>query len=117
MSPLSDIVISKSSKDNVTFNCTYVKTSDLDSGGILWRIGNATLLDRDQYAGFGVIVLDSTNRKFSQLILSPAGVVWLFNEIEEMNISIQCLGSERIFIVKERGPLFSVVVCGECAVC
>ena len=117
MSPLSDIVISKSSKDIVTFNCTYVKTSDPDSGGILWRIGNATLLDRDQYAGFGVNALDSTNRTFSQLIISAAGMVWLFNEIEEMNISVQCLGTESTFIVTEQGPIFSLVFCGECAVC
>ena len=117
MSPLSDIVISKSSKKNVTFTCTYVKTTGHDSSSILWKIGNATLLDRDQYAEFGVNALDSSNRKFSQLFFSPAGRAWLFGEIEEMNVSVQCLGSERGFIVTETGPIFSLVVCGECAVC
>ena len=116
ISPLGDVLISKSSNDNVTFNCTFLTTTGHDSSSILWKIGNATLLDRDQYAGFGVNALDSAHRNFSQLFLSPSGRMWLFNEIEEMNISIQCLGSERNFIVTERGPIFSLVVCGECLV-
>ena len=114
ISPQHDYLISKSSNDNVTFNCTFLTTTGHDSSSILWKIGNATLLDRDQYAPFGVNALDRAHRNFSQLFLSPSGRVWLFNEIEEMNISIQCLGSERNFIVTESGPIFSLVVCGEC---
>ena len=33
-----------------------------------------------------------------------------------MNISVQCLGSERGFIVIEQGPIISLVVCSECFV-
>ena len=116
ISPQHDYLISKSSNNNVTFNCTFLTTTGHDSSSILWKIGNATLLDRDQYASFGVSAFQASNRNFSQLFLSPSGRMWLFNEIEEMNISIQCLGSERYFIVFERGPIFSLVVCGECLV-
>ena len=70
----------------------------------------------DQYAPFGVNALDSAHSNFSKLFLSPSGREWLFREIEEMNITIQCLGSERMFIVIEPGPIFSLVVCGECCV-
>ena len=116
ISPQHDYLISKSSNNNVTFNCTFLTTTGHDSSSILWKIGNATLLDRDQYAPFGVNALDSAHKKFSQLFFSPSGRMWLFNEIEEMNISVQCLGLERNFIVTERGPIISLVVCGECLV-
>ena len=107
-------MIAKTSNDDVTFNCTFLSTTGHDRSSILWKIGNATLLDRDQYAQFGVNALDSSNRNFSQLFFSPAGRAWLFGEIEEMNVSVQCLGSERGFVVTEVGPVFSIVVCGKC---
>ena len=116
ISPQHDYLISKSSNNNVTFNCTFRTTTGHESSSILWKIGNATLLDRDQYAPFGVNALDSAHRNFSKLFLSPSRREWLFREIEEMNITIQCLGSERMFIVIEPGPIFSLVVCGECCV-
>ena len=116
VSPLSDIVISKSSNYTVTFSCTYNTITGHDSSSILWKFGNVTLLDRDQYAGFGVNALDSTNGTFSQLVFSLSGREWLLTQIEEINISIQCLGTERRFIVAERGPIFSLVVCGGCSV-
>ena len=115
-SPQHDYLISKSSNNNVTFNCTFLTPTGHDSSSVLWKIGNVTLLDRDQYAPFGANALDSVHRNFSQLFISPSGRMWLFNEIEEMNISVQCLGSERYVIVTERGPIFSLVVCGECLV-
>ena len=114
LSPQRDYLISKSSNNNVTYNCTFLSTTGHDSSSILWKIGNATLLDRDQYVQFGVNALDSSNRIFSQLFFSPAGRAWLFSEIEEMNISVQCLGSERGFVVTETGSISSIVVCGEC---
>ena len=114
--PVNDYLISKSSNNNVTVNCTFISKTGHESSSILWKIGNATLLDRDQYAQFGVNALDSSNRKFSQLFFSPAGRAWLFGVIEEMNISVQCLGSERTVIVTEQGPILSLVVCGECFV-
>ena len=116
VSPQHDYLISKSSNNNVTFNCIFLTTTGHHSAFVLWRIGNVTLLDRDQYASLGVAAFSSANRIFSQLFISPSGRMWLFNEIEEMNISVQCLGSERNFIVTERGPIFSLVVCGECLV-
>ena len=89
---------------NVTYNCS------VPEGSVVWQLNEYQLIDRDLFESNGIRVQES--ERFSEIILTPAGISFLTREFNEMSFNVQCLAVVDNVNV-QAGAIRTVVVYGK----
>ena len=76
MLPLKDL-------KNLTYECEAVNAT------VLWQLGRYQLVDRDEFQTDGVLTL--ANMGTASLTIYPAGVMFLFGQLQQDVMEVTCL--------------------------